>query len=58
MLDSIGMAFSQLRANKLRSVLTLLGIIIGVGSVVGVVSMGEGLASKSCPRLTKSAAAG
>jgi putative ABC transport system permease protein len=47
------MAFSQLRANKLRSVLTLLGIIIGVGSVVGVVSMGEGLRSKVMTEIDK-----
>ncbi len=53
MIDSMRMAFSQLRANKLRSVLTLLGIIIGVGSVVGVVSMGEGLRSKVMSEIDK-----
>jgi putative ABC transport system permease protein len=53
MIDSISMAFSQLRANKLRSVLTLLGIIIGVGAVVGVVSMGEGLRSKVMTEIDK-----
>ncbi len=47
------MAFSQLRANKMRSALTLLGIIIGVGSVVGVVSMGEGLRSKVMSEIDK-----
>ena len=36
-------ALDQLRANKLRSLLTTLGILIGVGSVIGVTSMGEGL---------------
>jgi putative ABC transport system permease protein len=36
-------ALTQLRANKLRSFLTLLGILIGVGSVMGVTSIGEGL---------------
>ncbi len=53
MIDSVRMAFNQLRANKLRSVLTLLGIIIGVGSVVGVVSMGEGLRSKVMTEIDK-----
>ncbi len=53
MIDSIAMALSQLRANKLRSVLTLLGIIIGVGAVVGVVSMGEGLRSKVMTEIDK-----
>jgi putative ABC transport system permease protein len=53
MLDSVKIALAQLRANKLRSVLTLLGIIIGVGSVVGVVSMGEGLRSKVMTEIDK-----
>lgn len=35
--------FAQLRANKLRSMLSLLGILIAVGSVTGIVSLGEGL---------------
>jgi putative ABC transport system permease protein len=41
--ESIGIAFSQLWANKIRSLLTLLGMLIGVGSVVGIVSISEGL---------------
>jgi len=53
MIDSVKIALSQLRTNKLRSVLTLLGIIIGVGSVVGVVSMGEGLRSKVMTEIDK-----
>ncbi len=36
-------ALAQLRANKLRSFLTILGILVGVGSVMGVTSIGEGL---------------
>lgn len=36
------MAFSSLRAHKLRSMLTMLGIIIGVGSVITVVAVGQG----------------
>ena len=35
-------AFRALRRNKLRSVLTALGIIIGVGSVITIVSLGNG----------------
>ncbi len=53
MIESVSIAFSQLRAKKMRSVLTLLGIIIGVGSVVGVVSMGEGLRSKVMAEIDK-----
>jgi putative ABC transport system permease protein len=41
--ETIVVGLGQLRANKLRSVLTLLGIVIGVASVIGIVSIGEGL---------------
>lgn len=40
--ENIKMAFSSLRAHKLRSMLTMLGIIIGVGSVITVVAVGQG----------------
>src|SRR5881628_1710027 len=35
-------ALSSLRANKLRSLLTMLGIVIGVGAVIAVVALGTG----------------
>lgn len=35
------MAINSLRANKLRSILTMLGIIIGIGSVISIVSLGD-----------------
>jgi putative ABC transport system permease protein len=41
--ESVGIALGALRANKLRSFLTLLGTIIGVASVIAVVSFVEGL---------------
>lgn len=40
-LESIKIALSSLKANKMRSVLTMLGIIIGVGSVIAVVAIGQ-----------------
>lgn len=40
--ESVKMAFSSLFAHKLRSILTMLGIIIGVGSVIAVVAIGQG----------------
>ena len=43
LLESIAIAVSQLWANKARSALTLLGMVIGVGSVVGIVSLSEGM---------------
>jgi putative ABC transport system permease protein len=39
--DCIATAVRALLSNKLRSVLTMLGILIGVGAVVSVVSLGE-----------------
>ena len=41
--ESMGIALGALRANKLRSFLTLLGTIIGVTSVIAVLSVVEGL---------------
>ncbi len=40
--DTIRLAFESLRANKLRAGLTMLGMIIGVGAVVRLVSIGNG----------------
>jgi len=40
--DSLGIALRALSANKLRSSLTMLGIIIGVMAVIGLVSVGRG----------------
>ena len=36
------MALHSLTAHKMRSILTMLGIIIGVGSVIIVVAIGQG----------------
>ncbi len=41
--ESLSMAWLSLRANKMRSLLTLLGIIIGVLTVIAVVSVIQGL---------------
>ena len=41
-LENIKIAFQALFLNKLRSFLTMLGIIIGVGSVVAMLSIGVG----------------
>jgi putative ABC transport system permease protein len=39
--ESFRVAFGALFANRLRSILTMLGIIIGVGAVVSLVSLGQ-----------------
>ncbi len=41
--EIVGMAFDSLRVHKLRSFLTLLGIVIGVMTVIGMVSIIQGL---------------
>ena len=40
--ESIAAGASALSSNKLRSLLTMLGIIIGVGSVLAMISIGDG----------------
>src|SRR5579875_1591491 len=40
--DAVQMALGSLWANKLRSVLTLLGVVIGVASVIAVVTLVNG----------------
>ena len=41
--EAIAIALQSLRANKLRSFLTVLGILIGVSSVIAVVAITDGL---------------
>ena len=43
--ESFSMALTSLYANKMRSLLTMLGIIIGVGAVIALVSVGMGVKS-------------
>ncbi|ABV62016.1 ABC transporter permease [Bacillus pumilus] len=40
--ENIKIAMNSVLAHKLRSILTMLGIIIGVGSVIAVVAIGQG----------------
>ncbi|HKA24578.1 MAG TPA: ABC transporter permease [Candidatus Eisenbacteria bacterium] len=42
-LEVLRMSFTALRANKMRSGLTILGVIIGVTTVIGMVSLIQGL---------------
>ncbi len=41
--ETVQMAISALWSNKMRSLLTMLGIIIGVGAVIAMVSIGMGV---------------
>ena len=40
--ETLAVAMGALRANKLRSFLTMLGIVIGVGAVIAMVALGRG----------------
>ena len=40
--ETIGVALSAIRANKMRSFLTMLGVIIGIAAVITMVALGEG----------------
>jgi len=41
-LESFRLALVSLRANPLRAVLTILGIVIGIGAVVALMAIGTG----------------
>lgn len=41
MLENLLLSLESLRANKMRSFLTMLGIIIGISSVIAIISMGN-----------------
>lgn len=42
-MDNILLALNALKANKMRSLLTMLGIIIGIASVIGITTIGDSL---------------
>ena len=41
--ENLRLALEGLRANKMRAVLTMLGIIIGIAAVIGILTVGDGL---------------
>ena len=44
--ENLSVAFAAIMANKMRSVLTMLGIIIGISAVITIVSIGSGQGKK------------
>ena len=51
--DLFKIALRSLRANKLRTFLTMLGIIIGVASVISMISLGEGARRQTLSTIAK-----
>ncbi len=49
----ITMALRQIRRNTMRSILTMLGIVIGVGSVIALVAIGRGATAKVTADIAK-----
>lgn len=41
--ESLNIAFDSIRANKMRSILTTIGIVIGVTTIIGMMSLIQGL---------------
>ncbi len=41
--ESLRLSLEGLRSNKMRAVLTMLGIIIGIAAVIGILTVGDGL---------------
>ena len=51
--QSVATALEALAANKLRSILTMLGIIIGVGAVIIMIALGRGASDNVAQRLQR-----
>ena len=49
--EFFGVSLTSLRANRVRSLLTMLGIIIGVGAVIVMISLGQGAKKAVSDRL-------
>jgi putative ABC transport system permease protein len=51
--ETVKLALQSIRRNVLRSILTLLGIVIGVGAVIAMVTIGNGTTQKVTADLSK-----
>ncbi|MFV9629911.1 MAG: ABC transporter permease [Methanosarcinales archaeon] len=54
LIEEFSMAFKQLRMKKVRTLLILLGISVGVAAVIGVTSLGEGIRVNAVAEIQKS----
>ena len=53
-LDLLRLAFGRLGTGRLRTALTMLGVVIGVASVVALVAVGQGATSGISSRRRRS----
>ncbi|MDO5512016.1 ABC transporter permease [Corynebacterium sp.] len=49
--ESVSLALGSLRTNKMRSMLTLLGVIIGIGSVIAIMTLGKAMQAQTMSSL-------
>src|SRR5512140_3011857 len=49
--ETVIVALGALRANKMRSFLTMLGIVIGVGAVIAMIAFGKGAQKQVSDRI-------
>jgi len=50
--ETLRIAINSLKTNKLRTFLSMLGIIIGVGAVIAIVSIGSGAREQITARIS------
>lgn len=50
--ENVGLALASLRANKMRALLTMLGIIIGIASVIAIVTIGNAMTASVSSNLS------
>jgi macrolide transport system ATP-binding/permease protein len=53
LIESLTMALSSIFSNKLRSFLTMLGIIVGVGAVIAMIGIGQGAGAQITERISQ-----
>ena len=51
--ENIRILLSSIFAHKMRSILTMLGIIIGISAIITIISMGDGTNAKFKKSYTK-----
>jgi macrolide transport system ATP-binding/permease protein len=51
--ESLAMAISSITSNKLRSFLTMLGIIVGVSAVIAMIAIGQGAGAQITERISQ-----